>query len=165
MRYPLCRVLLCAALTLASFQVILANPTGPQIIEGQASFDDSITGVLEVTNSNGAIIDWQGVGCGRPALDVGYFLATNLRADVAAESEEDLVRAYHEVLLAEGIPDYPFEQCWRDYQLAKLLFVQTIVLSIEALEISEERTADFGATYVRRLAALLPKDNLDDLLS
>jgi len=111
-----------------------------------------------------AIIDWQGVGCGRPALDVGYFLATNLSADVAAESEEGLVRGYQEVLLAEGVSDYPFEQCWRDYQLSKLFLLYRFMMGIHLIDLSHERGQILLDRILERLRALWPTGNLDALL-
>ena len=111
-----------------------------------------------------AVIDWQGVGYGRAALDVGYFLATNLRADVAAGSEEGLVRAYHEVLLAEGVPDYPFEQCWRDYQLSKLFLLYRYMMGINLIDLSHERGQILLDRILERMRALWPTDNLDVLL-
>ena len=79
----------------------------------------------------------------RPALDVAYFLAGNLDAKVARAIESDLVRAYHDQLLARGVNDYPFAECWRDHQLSKLFLLQ--------------HSFD-------RLCALLPEGDPDGLL-
>ena len=112
-----------------------------------------------------AAVDWAMVHLGRGIYDVAYFVGCSLEPELAREIEEDLVRHYHETLLECGVKDYAHRECWRDYQLSKLLFVQAIVLSIEALEVSEEQLAELGASFVRRLAALLPEEGLDDLLS
>ena len=39
---------------------VYANPTGAEIINGQVSIDNSIPGVMSITNSPNAIINWQG---------------------------------------------------------------------------------------------------------
>lgn len=41
-----------------------ANPTGPQVVNGAASFQQPAAGVLNVTNSPGSIINWQGFSIG-----------------------------------------------------------------------------------------------------
>jgi hypothetical protein len=87
-----------------------------------------------------------------------------LRADVAAGSEEGLVRAYHEVLLAEGVPDYPFEQCWRDYQLSKLFLLYRYMMGINLIDLSHERGQILLDRILERMRALWPTDNLDVLL-
>lgn len=40
-------------------QVLLANPNGAQVVRGTASFANPSANVLNVTNSNNAIINWQ----------------------------------------------------------------------------------------------------------
>ncbi|MGE0386612.1 MAG: filamentous hemagglutinin N-terminal domain-containing protein, partial [Gammaproteobacteria bacterium] len=41
-----------------------ANPLGPQVVNGGATFANPAAGVLEVTNTPGAIINWQSFGIG-----------------------------------------------------------------------------------------------------
>lgn len=43
---------------------VLANPTGPQVVNGSASFRFPSPNVLRITNSPGAIINWQGFSIG-----------------------------------------------------------------------------------------------------
>jgi hypothetical protein len=112
-----------------------------------------------------AAVDWAMVQLGRGVADVAFFMGCSLEPEISRAAEHDLVRHYHATLVERGVRDYAHRECWRDYQLAKLLFVQTMILSIEALEIAGERGAQLGETFVRRLAALLPQDELDDLLS
>jgi hypothetical protein len=35
-----------------------------------------------------------------------------------ARMEEPLVRRYHRQLIAQGVEDYDWEQCWNDYRLS-----------------------------------------------
>ncbi|MDD5214114.1 MAG: filamentous hemagglutinin N-terminal domain-containing protein [Methylococcales bacterium] len=48
-----------AVLTLLYPAVLPANPTGAQVISGQVSIDQSISGITTVTNTPNAIINWQ----------------------------------------------------------------------------------------------------------
>lgn len=65
-------------------------------------------------------VDWQSLEVGFPGRDVAYFLSTALAPDVRRARENSLVRAYHDRLVALGVPDYPFETCFQDYRLGML---------------------------------------------
>jgi len=62
------------------------------------------------------VIDWQSVRLGKPMNDVAYFLGAGLQSEVRRPVEADIVRAYHQSLLANNIVDYSWENCWRDYR-------------------------------------------------
>lgn len=62
------------------------------------------------------VVDWQTLGVGLPSRDLAYFAATSVEPGLRAEIERDLVAAYHEALLAQGVRDYDLETCWQDYR-------------------------------------------------
>ena len=61
------------------------------------------------------VVDWQtaGVGCG--TSDVAYFLGAGLLPAQRRANERDLLREYHDALLAGGVRDYSMDDAWRDY--------------------------------------------------
>ena len=61
-------------------------------------------------------VDWQTVALGPGATDVAYFLGTSLTPDLRAADEAELVRTYHDALLAGGVREYSFDRCWEDYR-------------------------------------------------
>ena len=48
------------ALAVIGAGAAVANPTGPVGTRGQASFDRPSSSVLQVTNAQGTVIQWQG---------------------------------------------------------------------------------------------------------
>jgi hypothetical protein len=62
------------------------------------------------------IVDWQTPGLGAAMSDVAYFLGAGLTPEDRKRHEQDLVRDYHQQLLAAGVDDYPFEECWDHYR-------------------------------------------------
>jgi filamentous hemagglutinin family protein len=52
-------ILSLAVITAIHSHIAIANPTGAQIINGQVSIDSSVPGVMNITNTPGAIINWQ----------------------------------------------------------------------------------------------------------
>jgi aminoglycoside/choline kinase family phosphotransferase len=63
-----------------------------------------------------AVVDWQLCTDGPAMNDVAYFIGAGLRADDRRVVEGDLVRRYHGALVAAGVADYTWGQCWRGYR-------------------------------------------------
>ena len=81
--------------------------------------DYRVDNMLFGTEAGGApltTVDWQTVALAPGVSDVAYFLGTSVAPDLRGAHEEDLVRRYHENLLAGGVRDYSFERCWSDYR-------------------------------------------------
>lgn len=78
--------------------------------------------------SNAAtVIDWQGISRGPAAIDLAAFLSASLDSDTRRATESNLLRVYHELLIAHGVTDYSHDQLWRDYRLALLCILANIV--------------------------------------
>ncbi|MXW26887.1 MAG: phosphotransferase [Dehalococcoidia bacterium] len=66
------------------------------------------------------IIDWQLMSRGRGPYDVAYFMSQSIDVELRREHERALVKRYHDGLLAGGVRDYSFDDCFEDYRLACL---------------------------------------------
>jgi hypothetical protein len=66
------------------------------------------------------VVDWQTLTVGLPARDLAYFVATSLAPELRAAVEPELVDAYHDALVTEGVTGYDRETCWQDYTLGML---------------------------------------------
>ena len=66
------------------------------------------------------IIDWQLLARGRGPYDIAYFASQSLDVEQRRATERELLRRYHEALLAGGVRDYSFDDCFEDYRLATL---------------------------------------------
>ena len=66
------------------------------------------------------LIDWSNTRIRVGPSDLGNHIARFWSPEVRREVEEGLVRRYHDRLMAEGIGDYSWEDCWRDYRLGVL---------------------------------------------
>jgi aminoglycoside/choline kinase family phosphotransferase len=63
-----------------------------------------------------AVVDWQTCAHGPGLNDVAYFIGAGLMRDDRRAHERDLVRRYHEGLLAAGVRAYDFDRCWTDHR-------------------------------------------------
>jgi hypothetical protein len=108
-----------------------------------------------------ATLDWQITGTGRGAYDVAYFLSQSVVAEERKRVEHDLVRAYHDALVAHGVRGYSFEDCWEDYRMATL-FVSVYPLNAGAVDLVNDRAVElFTAMLERSVAAILDLDALE----
>ena len=62
------------------------------------------------------IVDWQTVGEGNGMSDLGYMIAGSFTAEKRRVEEDALVRSYHSQLVAAGVGEYSWDDCWRDYR-------------------------------------------------
>ena len=77
------------------------------------------------------VLDWQSVSLGAGAVDVAYFLAGALPADVRRANEAELLERYHRALVDGGVTGYGADALARDYAGgAFLLFLTAFFASM-----------------------------------
>ncbi|HEX8423353.1 MAG TPA: hypothetical protein VF634_08075 [Pyrinomonadaceae bacterium] len=71
------------------------------------------------------IFDWHLWHVDIPLKDLAFMIAFNWYPQRRALLEQKLLRRYHAALVAGGVRDYSWEDCWRDYRFAVIreLFV------------------------------------------
>lgn len=75
------------------------------------------------------LVDWQTVQRGPALVDIAYFVGGALSPADRGAHERDLVRRYHEGLLAAGVKHYTFEDCWNHYAIFSL---QNMFMAVNA---------------------------------
>ncbi|MGY9074199.1 MAG: phosphotransferase [Acidimicrobiales bacterium] len=95
--------------------------------------DYRLDNLLFRPNGDVVVVDFQGVGTGRAGWDVAYFITTALEPHHRVE-EEQLLRAYHEALVGEGITDYSYEALVVDCDLTKDLLAHRLVAGDDLLD-------------------------------
>ena len=64
------------------------------------------------------LIDWQFSGAGPGICDVAMFLISSLSVEQRREHESSLLRAYYDVLTADGTVDYSYDEMFFNYRAA-----------------------------------------------
>jgi hypothetical protein len=95
-------------------------------------------------------IDWQAISQGGGVADVGYFLSQNLTVADRREHEADLLRAYHDALVAGGVSDYSFEQLLTDYPVGVACGWMIPVLAVGSLDFTSERAVTLWTAVIER---------------
>ncbi len=90
-----------------------ANRSGPY---GLVHADFRLDNILFGGQANCLVVDWQSVQWGKSIIDAAYFIGGALPVEQRRLHEERLVQIYHQTLLATGVTDYGWEQCWQEYR-------------------------------------------------
>ncbi len=101
-----------------------------------------------------ALLDWQLPYQANPMWDVVYFLAGNFEPAWRRRHQAELVRIYHEGLVGNGVADYTFEDCWRDYRacgLVLLAYLANLAGDVD-LDTFNDRGRELAETMFRRYA-------------
>ena len=108
-------------------------------------------------------VDWQTLAVAPPGRDLAYFLGTSLRTEDRRAAERDLVRTYHEALVAAGVGDYSLDQCFEDYRLGQIQapFVTTVGCIYATGERTRASDEMFLAMARRSCAAIRDLGSLD----
>lgn len=109
------------------------------------------------------VIDWQICMRGKASYDTGYFLSQSLDPDQRGEIEHDLLRHYWQSLVAAGVEDYSYEQCWDDYRLG-LLYCLVYPASGEAVELVNDRAIELFRTLLERSCRAIVETGAIELL-
>ncbi len=106
------------------------------------------------------VVDWQTVGWGPAMLDASYFMGSGLSIEDRRAHEQELLREYHGALLARGIREFSWEQCWDGYRRQTFAgIVMTMAASI-VVQRTERGDDMFMAWFERAAQQVLDLDAL-----
>lgn len=137
--------------------LLAARPERFSVIHGDYRMDN----LLVAPDGTVTAVDWQSISIGLPGRDLAYFLSTSLSVDGRRAREDELVRAYHEALLAYGVDDHPLEQCIDDYRFAMVSVPLFLVLGAAYGTPTERGDAMFTALAERFCAAIRDHDSVE----
>ena len=66
------------------------------------------------------VIDWQSVLLGPPLIDAGIFLGTCLTPEARREHQDDLLKRFHDGLVAGGVTGFSFDDCRESFRICSL---------------------------------------------
>ncbi|MFY9212741.1 MAG: phosphotransferase [Aestuariivita sp.] len=108
------------------------------------------------------ILDWQIVGKGRGVSDLAYFLISSLEPDTRRTSEGLILETYHGSLLRNGVADYDFAACKRDYRTAVITKIFVTVGATVFMDNASPHKTAWRATDLRRLLAFCQDHDLSE---
>ena len=129
----------------------------PQILDDLAAmphtlvhFDFRADNLFFDTDGSIVVIDWQAISQGGGVADVGYFVSQNLSTDDRRAHEPELLHAYHDALVANGVSDYSYDQLVTDYRVGISCGWMIPVLAVGSLDFTSERAVTLWTEVVER---------------
>lgn len=96
-----------------------------------------------------AVVDWQSVTMADGTIDASYFVGAGLTLENRREHEEELIRGYHQALLAHGAEGYGWDDCWWDYRVNAISGY--VVAAVSSISVEQtERGDQMFLTMLRR---------------
>ena len=103
-----------------------------------------------------ALIDWQLSGMGQPATDLARWFTQSITVEQRRETEQDLLKLYHQRLLEYGVKGYSYKRLMQDYQINLVVILLMFSNSMDDIDKSDERSkAVLDVMYSRLDAALI----------
>ncbi len=118
-------------------------------------FDYRADNLMFDTDGSVAVVDWQTISQGGGAEDVGYLLSQNLTVADRRAHETDLLRSYHDVLVAHGVSGYSFETLQADYAVGIACGWVIPVFAVGTLDFTSDRAVALWTAVVERTQAAL----------
>jgi hypothetical protein len=129
----------------------------PQLLDALAAmprtlvhFDFRADNLFFEDDGTVVVIDWQAISQGGGAADVGYFISQNMSTEDRRAHESDLLYAYHDALLANGVTDYSFDTLLRDYRVGVQTGWMIPVLAVGSLDFTSERAIALWTAVIER---------------
>lgn len=104
------------------------------------------------------VVDWQTTTCDSPLGDIAYFIGAGLLVENRRTHEEDLVRLYHDTMLAAGVNELPWDKCWELYRLRSFDGMTVAVISATVAKRTDRGDVLFQTMFERHAQQALDLD-------
>jgi aminoglycoside/choline kinase family phosphotransferase len=111
-----------------------------------------------------AAVDWQISGRGGGLYDVAYLICNSVPHEYRKETEEQLLLQYHQDLVAMGVENYSYADCWHDYRFAVLCGLFVAIYTAGGMDLGNERGEAAMAALSSRVNAAVTELEVGDLL-
>ena len=107
-----------------------------------------------------AVVDWATHGWGPVTSDLAYFIGGNLTTEERRAHEQELVRLYHDELVALGVSGWTFAQCWDSYRRLAFAGVLMAVGAPNVIEPTPRAEEMFMTMLARHCEQVLDLDSI-----
>jgi hypothetical protein len=107
------------------------------------------------------VVDWQTVAVGPALQDVAYVMGAGLLPDDRRSVEEELVRRYHDGLLAAGIEGFDWDLCWREHRRSTFAGLVMAIAASMLVEQTDRGDQMFMAMATRHAQHALDLDAVE----
>ena len=100
-------------------------------------------------------LDWQLAGKGDPVNDIARWLAQSISVEDRKETEQELLKLYHDKLVEHGVTGYSYKAFINGYKMNLVVILVMFSMSMESVDQSSERAQALFHQFYSRLDAAL----------
>ena len=102
------------------------------------------------------VIDWQLAGKGDPVNDIARWMAQSISVEDRKETEQELLKLYHDKLVENGVTGYSYKAFINGYKMNLVVILVMFSMSMDSVDQSSQRAkALFHQFYARLDSALV----------
>ena len=102
-----------------------------------------------------AIIDWQLTGVGDPVNDITRWLVQSISIEDRRDTEQELLKLYHDRLVEYGVKGYSYKKFINDYKTNLIVVLLMFSMSMDAVDQTSDRAKALFHQFYSRLDAAL----------
>ena len=99
-----------------------------------------------------AVIDWQPYSRAHGGYDIGYFLAQSIPTEQRRRLQDEVLHLYHDTLLANGVTNYTFDDCYRDFRLG-VMYTWLYPVGTVGIDLANEHGRRYQQAILERHSA------------
>ena len=122
--------------------------------------------IIQPTAEGGefCVLDWQLSGKADPVNDIARWMAQSISIEDRRETEQELLKLYHNKLLEHGVTGYSYNKFINGYKMNLVVILVMFSMSIEGVDRSSDRAQALFHQFYSRLDAALADWQLEKLL-
>ena len=113
--------------------------------------------IIQPTTQGGefCVLDWQLAGKGDPVNDIARWLAQSISVEDRRETEQDLLKLYHDKLIEHGVNGYSYKAFINGYKMNLVVILVMFSMSMDSVDQSSPRAQELFHRFYSRLDAAL----------
>ena len=110
------------------------------------------------------VLDWQLAGKGDPVNDIARWMAQSISIEDRKETEQELLKLYHDKLIEHGVTGYSYKAFVNGYKLNLVVILVMFSMTIDTVDRSSDRAKALFHQFYSRLDSALIDWKLEKLL-
>ena len=110
------------------------------------------------------VLDWQLAGKGDPVNDIARWMAQSISIEDRKETEQELLKLYHDKLLEHGVTGYSYKKFINGYKINLVVILVMFSMTIDNVDRSSDRAKALFHQFYSRLDSALVDWELEKLL-
>jgi len=110
------------------------------------------------------VLDWQLAGKGDPVNDIARWMTQSITIEDRKETEQELLRLYHDKLLEHGVAGYSYRKFLNGYKMNLVVILIMFSMDMDGVDQSSERAKALFHQFYARLDSALADWEVEKLL-